>query len=286
MQHVEKERSIVETEISIHPDMEGSVSEFQKECYKDEIEKLPPIKEGDVNVSTDFIFDIGDKYEASIFIRNGLNKPINFEIVPFIVVNGKGEVVGRKAFDLRELGDIPPKSVRPWKIYFNKDDINPGENSLQDLRIVFDTRIKAERTVKLEFENLPDKIQGIHRKKYEKFLESLPLLRVGQVSFSAYEVHKNKDGGVSITIVIRNGSNRAINIEKVPISLIDANEDVVASGVFYLDNVIVNPMKARLYNFTFNSHEIMKEDMDLSSWTVKFTTLNIPSIGDEKRHEE
>lgn len=72
----------VNTEISIHPDMEGSISKFQRECLEEELESLPVIKEGEVDVNTDFFFDLGDRYEASIFIRNGLSRAVNLEKIP------------------------------------------------------------------------------------------------------------------------------------------------------------------------------------------------------------
>jgi len=268
---VNEDRKIVETQISIHPELEDRISKFQKECFEDEIGSLPPIKEGDVNISTDFIFDLGDKYEASIFIRNGLQKPINFEDVSFLVVNKNNEVLGSKIFNLREVGDVPALGARPWKIYFEKSEVNLEAQNIKELSIIFDTRIKAEETVKIEFENLPEGIQGEARRKFEKFLENLPLLRRGQVSMSTYSVEKTKDGGIATTIVIRNGANKEIKIEKVPLTIIDANERAVAAGVFYLDNVTINASKAKVYNFSFSKEELTEEEIDLSSWKVNFT---------------
>lgn len=285
MMQASDNRRIVETEISVHPELKDRVSKFKMETLNDEISTLPPIKEGDVNISTDYIFDVGDKYEVSIFIRNGLAKPINFEKVPLILVNDKGEILGEKIFNLREVGDIPPKSVRPWKIYFEKEDFNIGDNNLKDLKIVFDTKIKAERTVKVELDNLPEGIQGEKRKKYEKFLEELPLLRRGQVSMSTFDVYKTKDEGVSVVLVICNGNDRAINVEKVPLSIFDASESLVASGVFYLEKVVINPGKANVYRFTFNDDEIINKDMDLSSFKVTFNLTNNISTGDGKSNE-
>lgn len=271
MQDMDKERKTVNTEVSIHPEIEDRISKFQKDCLIDEIESLPPIKEGDVNISTDFIFDIGDKYEVSIFIRNGLQKPINFENVPFLIVDKDNQVLGSKIFNLREVGEIPPCSVRPWKIFFDKSEINLEEKNLKELKIVFDTRIKAEKTVKIQFENLPEGIQGEPRRKFEKFLENLPLLREGQVSMSTYDVTRNNDDSISTTIIIRNGSNNEIKVEKVPLTIIDANDNTVAAGLFYLDNVTISPRKAKVYNFSFSKEEIMIEDLDLSSWKVNYT---------------
>ncbi|MCY6959368.1 SLAP domain-containing protein [Clostridium brassicae] len=281
-----KQGKIVDTEISIHPSMEDRISKFQKECLVEEAEALPPIKEGEVDVNTDFIFDLGDKYEVSVFIRNGLPKPVNLEKIPFKVVNKKEEVLGSKIFDLREMGQIPPRTVRPWKVYFDKEDIKLGENDLKDLRIIFDTRLKAERTINVTFENLPLGIKGEHRRKYEKFLQSLPLLRLGQVSMTAYKVEKTKDDGIAVEVVIRNGRANGIDVERIPLSIYDSKENLVASGIFYLKDVKVSPFKARIYSFTFSKDELIREDIRLNEWRVDFRLNKNISAGDEVGHEK
>ncbi len=261
---------VVNTEISIHPDMEGSISKFQKECLEEELESLPVIKEGEVDVNTDFFFDLGDKYEASIFIRNGLNTAINLEKIPFIVLDKDEKEVGRKIFNLREIGEIPARSVRPWKIYFEKDELNVEGMDLKNLKIVFDNRLKAAGVVNVKYENLPGGISREKRDKYEKFLNELPLLREGQVTMTAYDVYTNEDGGLAIELVVRNGRHNGVDIKRVPLSIYDKNNKLTASGTFYLEDVSINPISARIYLFTFSKDELLREDYDLKNWRVEF----------------
>lgn len=280
------ERKVVDAQLSIHPEIEDSLSNFQKDCLEDEISTLPPIKEGQIDVSTDYIFDMGDSYEANVFIRNGLEKPLTLEKIPFRIVDGKGKVLASKIFTLREVGEIPPRSVRPWKIYFSKNEVSLETYDLRELKIIFNTKIKAETTVKVEYENLPEKVSLQNKEKYTKFLEKLPLLREGQFSMSAYDISKKKDGGISVTIVIRNGSRKTVKVEKLPITIIDAKGEMTASGTFYLKDISVNPYKARIYNFDFEGNEINKVDADLSKWKVNFTMKNNISAGDEVKNEK
>lgn len=272
MQDMDKERKIVNTEISIHPEIEDRMSKFQKECLIEEIQSLPPIKEGDVNISTDFMFDIGDKYEVSIFIRNGLQKKINFENVPFLIIDKDNEVLGNKTFNLKEVGDIPPCSVRPWKIYFSKEEINLDGKDLKELKVVFDNNIKAEKTVKVEFQDFPEEMAKPFRDKYEKFLEELPLLRVGQVTITTYNVILNENGELSVVIIIRNGSDKQIKLERLPITVKDSRDIEVAKGVFELKDqeITVNPSKAGLYNFIVPKENIIQEELYLDKWSVIF----------------
>lgn len=272
MQQTDKERKVVDTEISIHPDHEARVSEFQKECLNDEISSLPPIKEGEINISTDYIFDMGDKYEASIFIRNGLPKPINFEQVPLLIENSNGEAIASKIFNLREVGEIPPRAVRPWKIYFEKDIVEIKDNKLSELKVIFDTNIQASETLKFQFEDFPKEIEGENRRRYEKFLAELPLLRRGQVSISTYNLYLNENGGLSVVLVIRNGSESQIKLEKLPITVKDSRDIEIAKGVFELneDGIVVSPNKAKLYSFVFPKENILQDELHLDKWSVIF----------------
>ncbi|KEH98705.1 SLAP domain-containing protein [Clostridium massiliodielmoense] len=260
----------VNTEISIHPDMEGSISKFQRECLEEELESLPVIKEGEVDVNTDFFFDLGDRYEASIFIRNGLSRAVNLEKIPFIVLGKNNEELGRKIFNLREVGEIPARSVRPWKIYFQKDELNIEENDLKDLKIVFDSRLKAAGVVNVKYENLPGGISTQKRENYQKFLENLPLLREGQVTMTAYDVYTTDDDAIAVELVVRNGRHNGVDIKRVPLSIYDKDNKLVASGTFYLEDVSINPISAKIYLFTFSKDELLREDFDLKNWTVQF----------------
>lgn len=272
MSNIDKERKEVKPSLSIHPNLEDRISKFQKECIIDELTSLPPIKEGDINISTDYIFNIGDKYEASIFIRNGLNSPINFEEVPLYIVDDKEEVIGSKVFNLREVGDIPPLSVRPWKVYFEKEELNISDDMLNDAKVVFGNSLKAEKTLKFEFEEFPEGIEGEEKRKYESFLENLPLLRNGQVSISAYNVLLNSNGELSIILVIRNGSSKNVKLEKLPITVKDARDIVIAKGVFELgqEGISVSSRKARLYSFVFTGENILEDEIHLNKWSVIF----------------
>ncbi|MCY6370969.1 SLAP domain-containing protein [Clostridium ganghwense] len=280
------ERKVVDTKLSIHPEIEDRLSDFQKECLEDEISELPSIREGEVDITTDFIFDMEDNYETSIFIRNGLQQDLMLQYVPFIIVDSEEKILARKLFDLREAGNIPPHGVRPWKIYFSKDEVDLEGQDLTKLKLVFEKKLKAETIVTVEYENLPKKISMENKEKYTKFLKSLPLLKKGKFTMSTYEVVKTDDGGISVTIVIRNGYDKGIRVKKVPITILDATGEIAAAGIFYLDNVIISPLKARIYSFTFSKNEINKARANLSKWKVNFTMTNTISTGDEKKDEQ
>lgn len=62
-------RKDLDLELSLKQEMEDRISDLQKECILDDLQELPPVKENDVNISTTYIFENDEGYEASIFFE-------------------------------------------------------------------------------------------------------------------------------------------------------------------------------------------------------------------------
>src|SRR3712207_645890 len=149
------ERKNVDLGLSLEPERGQIISKVQKEIIEEDLKNLDPLKENDINISTTYVFDMGDKLEASIFFRNGLSNPINFDELALTLVNSKNEEVATEIFLLREVGTIPGKSARPWKLYFHKEKMVKVPDKLEDCKVIFNKDIKAISTVEVEFENIP-----------------------------------------------------------------------------------------------------------------------------------
>ena len=122
----------VSTVLSLLDEEENVVSDVQKEIYMDEIRDLPPIKKGELNVSGVYAYDLGDKVEVKVYIRNGLSTNLNLQKIPFLIVNSKGETLASQTFNLASLGKLPPRSARPVKLYFEKKNLKVTSGRLED----------------------------------------------------------------------------------------------------------------------------------------------------------
>lgn len=267
--NIEKRLNI---DLSLHPKDEASVSNFQKEFIKEELAELPPINKGEVNIASSYIYDIGESYEASIYIRNGLESEMSFQAVPLSVINSNGEVLASQIFDLIELGNIPPMSARPWKICFNKSSFSAKDIDIKDCKIVFDSNIKALKTVNVTLSNLPEGIGELEKRKYEEFIENLPRLEKNTLSISTYSLEKDNDNNIVITIVIRNGSNKEAKLEKLPVKVVDKDGNIIVSGTFELtdEEIKVGSLSAILHRFIFQSNICVNTEIDLSKCKVSF----------------
>lgn len=249
---------------------EAIISEVQKDILKEELDEFSTIKEGDIDVEGVYAYDQGENIEVKIYIRNGLSQNVNFEYIPFMIVNSKEEVLAYQMFNMKELGEIPAHSARPWKLYFDKKNVYVDKIPMDDWSIAFDSRLNVEESVTIEYENLPDEIEVSDRLVFEKFLSDQSKLKIGKFGASSFSIGIQKDGTIVVTVVMRNGSNNSIKVEQVPITLKDAKGNVVKSNLFKLDNFVISPFKAKIYNFTFQTGVRLEEDASLNDWKVEF----------------
>lgn len=265
----EIERNEIETKLFIPEQFDAIVSDIQKDILREELDDFLSIKENDVNIATVYAYDDKDKIEVKVYFRNGLNRKINFEYVPLIMVNEKGEAVGHKVFDLREMGDIPPCSATPWKLYFEKSSVDMEKFSPQDCKVVFNTQIKAVNYAKLDYEDFPQTLEDF-RFNLEKFLEDLPKIERGQISISKFNIGIEEKGSIIITLVFRNSSDKMVKIDELPVTILDENDNIVASGKFKLDNFTISPMKAKICNMALQAISDIEETASVDKWRIIF----------------
>lgn len=246
------------------------VSDLQKEFLQEELEEMPPVKEGDVNIHPVYFVPDEGGLEVKVFFRNGLKNKINFDKLPILVLDNNDKIVAHKQFELKDVGDIPPLSARPWKLHFDKEDMNESVTDYKNLKVCFDTNLKAFNSVKVGVKDLPDNLNLGDKRKLDKILNDLPVLQEGTFSLSAVEVTVNTEGNVIILVVMRNGADKDAKLEKIPMKLSDAEGAIVASGEFTLDNCIVEAKSAKLINFMFLKQDLLMEEFDLSKWKISF----------------
>ncbi|MFT5873443.1 MAG: SLAP domain-containing protein [Clostridium sp.] len=237
--------------------------------YKDELESLPDMNEGDININTTYVFDLGDKMEVGVYFRNGLSKAINFDKVPLKILDSKDEVVANQIFELRDVGDIPAYSAVPWKLYFNKENVFTDVIAMQDgWHIVFDTNIKAYNSTKIEFENVPNesKFNKIH-----KYLDKLPPISSGNISISLYEIQKSNKGDLLIALIIRNAATKNIKVEKIPITIKNnENDKILSVATFNTTDLEVGSLKARFLQLSFKADQLLESDFNVDNLSVYF----------------
>jgi len=110
------------------------------------------------------------------------------------------------------------------------------------------------------------------KKQFRKFVEELPPLRLGEINFVPFDLG-HIEGGVFVRVIIRNGRDllEEFTLEPMVIGLVDANLDVVARGFFRPEDFgSIRFGEARLWTLAWRSSEFIKENPDLSGYTLSF----------------
>jgi len=259
----------VSTKLSLLEKDSVVVSDVQKEIMEDEVKELPPIKEGELNVSGVYLYEYEDKYEMKVYVRNGLSENLNLEDIPFVIKDSEGNIIADQIFDLRKLGQLPPHSVRPIKVYFDKKNVK-FDIIPENWELALSGTFKISRKVRTRYEGLPEDIEDKDRQVLEQFLEGLPELEEGEFSISTFSIGINTDGSILATCVMRNASLKPISLSKIPVTLLNEDNVVVYSNQFELDNFEVSPYRARLCNFSFQTNIKPEKPQELKGWSIAY----------------
>ncbi|WP_411681876.1 SLAP domain-containing protein [Clostridium thailandense] len=266
-----KDSEAVELQLSLTEREENIVSDVQKEIMNEELDEFAPVKENDINIATTYVYEDKNEIEAKVYFRNGFTRKVNFEYVPLVMTNSQNEILAKKIFDLREMGDIPPCGARPWKVSFPKSEVDMEKFSSGDCKIIFDAKVKAVNYADIELEAVDPSMEEL-KPLFEKFLRELPRIEKGNVSFSKFNVALSNEGKIMITLMARNGCNKAVRVEEMPITLKDENNNVAASGIFKLGDFEVPEMKAKMLTLAFDTEVTLDETISLDKWKVVFQT--------------
>lgn len=108
-------------------------------------------------------------------------------------------------------------------------------------------------------------------KKLEEIVASAKPLKPGEVNLLGVSAGITADNQVTTTILIRNGSDKNLTIEQLPLLVKDASGEIVAKGGFQLDALNVKSNTSKPWTFIFPEASILKDtsQIDLSKWSVE-----------------
>jgi accessory Sec system S-layer assembly protein len=267
---IDKEGSIEEqevyTELSLHPSVNIAVeSQYVLRFLNNE---LPPLKPNQISLSGIELRAEENELIVSAFVRNSLSKGIKLEETALLLVGPNGDHLARKVFNLNELGEIPAKSSRPWHFAFELSDVISVEIPAEGWKLAFEIKSPVKHQLDLDEawgKALPDE----EKENLKKMVESLDPPKSGEVNFLGLQARKNEIGSLSITILIRNGNERNVQLHQLPLQVEDANGDIVAKGGFSLDNFEVKANSSKPWTFIFPKELVLIEQPDLSKWKIQ-----------------
>lgn len=261
----------VETTLSIHPSW--NITKQEQYIYQFHLNQLEPLKENQISIAGIKLEEFDELIYVTALIRNTLSKGIKFEMLDLLILDEDKKVVAKETFDMEEFGEMPALSCRPWSFVFQKsdwqNDPNQEPTSLENWQIAFELKKKPSETHQLQLEPSWEENLSQERKEHLKQLvEKMPPLKQNEVNIMGLEAKMNEENNLVVTLLIRNGSLKNINLEQLPLIVEDASKEVIAKGVFTLNNLEVQANTSKPWTFIFPSELISNHKPDLSTWKV------------------
>ncbi|WP_188206724.1 accessory Sec system S-layer assembly protein [Alkalibacillus aidingensis] len=254
----------IHPELSIHPQWTMDEEDFY--VYQFQNNGLEPLKPNQLSLAG-FELRINENniVEVGAFVRHSLPKKISLEHTSLLLLDDDGKKLGRKSFDLSELGELPPNSSRPWLFTFSENDLFVPLTELpkEDFQLAFE--LKKEHRLDLE-DSWEKSLAEQDKSKLEQLTKSLQPPKPGEVNFMGLEAKMKEDGSLQVTMLIRNGSQKTLNLEQVPLVVEDRHGEVIAKGGFKLADFQVQANTSKPWNFIFPKDLVLNPDADLSKW--------------------
>lgn len=258
----------VVTTLSISPDWK--ISKEQEYVLKFLSNDLPPLKADQLSLSGIDIEEekrTGD-WNVQAFFRSSLDRPMTLGKAELLLLNGDGKVLAAQEFDLSQLGAIPALANRPWIFKFDKKNITAEQVPVENWTLAFNVQSLVPHSLDLDAawdEALPDE----QKNALNSIVKNLPPLNPREVNITGFQSKLTKEGNLAASVFIRNGHTQHIQLEKLPLEVLDANGKQIVTGSFNLDNLLVKANTSKPWTFIFPKEMLKIEEPDLSRWTAR-----------------
>ncbi|MED5053050.1 accessory Sec system S-layer assembly protein [Anoxybacillus rupiensis] len=255
----------IHPQLSIHPSW--SISAEERYYYQFLNNEQQPLKENQISLSGIELKQTEKGYVVTAFVRSSLAKAISFSDTTLLLIGPNGEMLARKTFPLAELGELPPRSSRPWKFFFERETLRVAELPAVDWKIAFELRKPTAHSLDLS-ESWEKSLADEDKEKLRTLVQSIQPPKPGEINFMGLQIQQAENGDIHATLLIRNGSDKNIQIQQLPLQIEDAAGDLVAQGAFTLQAFEVKANTSKPWTFIFPKALVVKEKPDFRAWKV------------------
>lgn len=253
------------TALSLHPDW--NITKEDQYAFQFLNMECPPLKPNQLSLSgISLIEETENNFRITAFIRSSVNRPIELKETTLVLLNEKGDILGRKLFDLQEVGEIPAQSSRPWNFYFTNKDLFTTELPAQGWKLAFQLQPSSRKHTLDLAKSWKKSLASSEKKKLQELVEGLEPPKKGEVNFMGLQAKIQENGDLHASLLIRNGSDKQVKLEQIPLQIEDASGEVIASGGFKLEDFTVSANTSKPWTFIFPASLVTKKEPDFSSW--------------------
>lgn len=259
---------LVKTNLVFHPEWE--MSNQEKYVYRFEHQKLPLLKPNQISISGIKLIEHDGDIVVIAFLRNTLPKAVRFDSINLVIIDKENRPIAKKAFDMGSIEELEAMSCMPWRFLFNQEDRLSNTIPDKDWKIAFELQSKStpeEHQLDLD-QSWENQISPMQKEQLEELVSSLPKLGSSEMNFMGIEAKFLEDHSFAVTILIRNGSHKNIQLEQIPLIVEDAQGDIICQGGFKLEKFEVKANTSKPWTFIFPAQLIVKANPDLTKWRV------------------
>lgn len=262
-----------EIKLFLTEELKADTSSFRRELMEEELKTINekyPLEENSINIQLTYANETDDGLEVGFYIRSTMKNDINFEIIPLELIKD-GQVVGAQTFNLSALGNVPSYCGVPYSVEFLKENLKTEDFS--EVKIMFGQtkELKALNTLNLDISNIPKELDYKYKKQVEEYAKALARIRKDSIDLHVYSVSFDEEKNLDVIMLIRNGYDKEVNIQKFPITISDKNEQVIYTGEYFSEEGMnIAGKTAKLVTITFEEIFLANNEGDLSEFKVEF----------------
>ncbi|WP_047985157.1 accessory Sec system S-layer assembly protein [Ornithinibacillus californiensis] len=263
VENVEETDEEVETTLSIPENW--NVTNEDRYIYAFHNNEAPKLKVNQISIyGMELTMAPNKTLTATGLIRSSVVKEVQFGKTTILLLGPDNEIIARKEFELGRLGSIPSKSARPWKFTFNKSDlVKDIDSPPSDWTLAFE--LKPKHQLDLE-ESWEKSIAEEAKTALAQIVNNAPPLKPGEVNFMGVNAKRNDNGDLAVTLLIRNGSDKNVTFQQIPLGVKDASGNEIVQGSFKVDNLIIKSNTSKPWTFIFPKSMLKEDIINLSSW--------------------
>ncbi|MFY4775107.1 accessory Sec system S-layer assembly protein [Metabacillus sp. RGM 3146] len=256
----------LKTALSIHSDWD--ISKQEQYVYQFHLYQLPELKENQISITGFKLEEYDDFFTITGFIRSTVPQPIKFEMLQLLLLDEEQQVVARETFDMERFGELPSMSARPWRFIFDHDSLIDGKTvPSSGWTIAFELKSRNEHKLDLD-ESWKNSISQEQTAKLQQLVQNIEPVKPNEVNIMGLEALLTEQKDLHVTLLIRNGSMKNIQLEQLPLVVEDATGEIIARGAFQTAGLEVNANTSKPWTFIFPKELLNKEEIDLSAWKV------------------
>ncbi|SDO37797.1 accessory Sec system S-layer assembly protein [Alkalicoccus daliensis] len=265
-QSEEENTEKINTELSFHPDWD--VSTEDEKVFQSLHEQLSPLKPHQLSIVGIQKSTEEENHVFTAFIRHTLEKQATFKETTVELLGEDDKLLGRKTFNLAEIGSIPENMCRPWTFEYSVKDLFTEDLPETGWKLRFKRKQPDHQHELALTKSWNKRLTSENKRQLRRIVREMTPPKPGEINFKGLKATYLKERDeLHISLLIRNGSDKSINLEKLPLIVEDASGEIVARGGFTLTPKLqVKAHTSTPWNFVFPSSMIMKKDPDLSRW--------------------